>query len=228
MDRNKWILLAIIGLLVLLSIIFLLPEKTRKKYTKTGSEESDFSIFSSSQGYADTIYPEAPLPFVEEPSLEEEAIQLWPTAIRSVKDEKHKEKVREEWKDFASRYPSNIYILNEYKPALSKKEEEKAIANLETFTEVESFYARVIASSKYAETGVEPKTSNEPKISPAFQKLFFDYKIQELESRIQLMEYAKENKALSSEQETMAEKEIREWKKEIEKLKEVAKTVPNT
>lgn len=227
MNRKIWLYLGL-GAAVLVAIGLLLPGKTDKKQNKSTGEREDFPVFSNPQGYSDSIYPDAPLPFVEEPALEEEAVQLWPTAIRSVKDEKHKEKIREEWKDFAARYPTNLYVLKEFKPAMSKQEEEKALANLETFAEVDSFYARTLATAKYAEPGTEPKIGNEPKITPASQRVFFEYKIQELESRIQLIEYAKESKALSSEQESTAVKEIGNWKKEIEKLKEVAKTVPNT
>lgn len=225
MDK-KWIIL-LFGLAVLVTIgILLYPEKKEKQKSVSKIDKDEMPVFRD-KGYSDTIYPDAPSPFTEDAKLEDEAVFLWPSTLQSVKDEKHKEKVREEWKAFASVHPNNIYLLNEYKPALTKEQEEKIIAEMNTFTEVESFFARNVASSKYAAVGVEPQTSNTPGVTPQAQKVYFDYKIKELESRIQLIEYAKENKGLSLEQESMAEKEIAAWKKEIEKLKEVAKTIPN-
>lgn len=225
MDK-KWIII-LLGILTIVTIgVLLFPSKKEKQKQVSGLNKDEVPIFKD-KTYADSIYPDAPSPFTEDPKLEDEAAFLWPTALQSVKDEKHKEKVREEWKAFASMYPKNIYLLNEYKPPMSKEQEEKIIADMNTFAEVESFFARNVATSKYAAVGVEPQTSNTPGVTPQAQKVYFDYKIQELESRIQLIEYAKENKALSPEQEAMANKEIAAWKKEIEDLKAVAKTIPN-
>ncbi|MCX8000399.1 MAG: hypothetical protein N3A69_15840, partial [Leptospiraceae bacterium] len=124
-------------------------------------------------------------------------------------------------------YPNNIYLLKEYKAPMTQEQEEKVIAEINTFLEVDSFFARNVATNKYAAVGVEPQTSNTPGITPQAQKVYFDFKIKELESRIQLIEFAKQNKAFSPEQEAMADKEVASWKKEIEQLKEVAKTIPN-
>ncbi len=225
MDK-KWIILAL-GILTLVAVgILLYPTKKEKQKPTSHVNKEEMPIFRD-KGYSDTIYPDAPSPFTEDAKLEDEAVFLWPTALQSVKDDKHREKVKEEWRAFASAYPNNIYVLNEYKPSMTKEQEEKVIAEMNTFTEVETFFARNVSSGKYAAVGVEPQTSNTPGITPQAQKVYFDYKIIELESRIQLIEYAKQNKAFSSEQEAMADKEIANWKKEIEELKEVAKTIPN-
>lgn len=225
MDK-KWLIL-LLGILVLVTVgVLLFPTKKEKQKVTSHVNKDEMPVFRD-KGYFDTIYPEAPSPFTEDAKLEDEAVFLWPTALQSVKDEKHKEKVREEWKVFASLYPNNIYLLKDYKPALTKEQEEKIIAEMNTFTEVETFFARNVASNKYAAVGVEPQTSNTPGVTPQAQRVYFDYKIRELESRIQLIEFAKQNKGLTSEQEAMAEKEIAIWKKEIEQLKEVAKTIPN-
>lgn len=225
MDK-KWIIL-FLGIATLIAIgVLLFPSKKEKQKQTSQAAKEEMPVFRD-KGYSDTIYPDAPSPFTEDAKLEDEAVFLWPTALQSVKDEKHREKVREEWKSFASLYPNNIYLLNEYKAPMTKEQEEKVIAEINTFLEVDSIFARNVATSKYAAVGVEPQTSNTPGVTPQAQKVYFDYKIKELESRIQLIEFAKQNKAFSPEQEAMADKEVASWKKEIEQLKEVAKTVPN-
>ena len=228
--NNKNLLFIGLGIAVVAAIIFLMIPggSTKKKVTQSGGEE-DFTVFSSDKGYSDSIFPDAPLPYVEEPSLESEAINLWPTAIRSVKDDDNKEKIREQWKDFAAKYPKNVYILNSYKAPLSVEDEKKVREELDTVVGVNTFFARNISASKYAgKPGEAPITPKEPSVTPDEQRKYFDYKIRELQSRIELIEYAKENKALSQDQLPQADKDIANLKKEIKSLEEVSGTIPNS
>jgi hypothetical protein len=227
MTKRNLLILGLVGLAAISIVVLMMPGKSGKKRVSQTGGGDDFTVFSSDKGYTDTIYPDAPLPFVEDPSLEAEAINLWPSAIRSVKDDKHREMVREQWKDFSTKYPSNVYVPKQYKAPITVEQEKEIRENLDIFASVDTFYARSISRSKYGEPGKEPVTSTEAGVTPSEQRKFFDYKIRELESRIQLIEYAKENNGLAEDQIPSANKEIVSLKKEIEKLSEVAKTVPN-
>jgi hypothetical protein len=211
MDNKKiWMILGAIGAVALVVLIstFVGKSDKGKKVTKKTSEE--FPVFGSEKGYADSQYPDAPLPYVEDPSMEDEAVNLWPTAIKSVKDDKHREKVKEEWRDFATKYPKNIYVMNEFRPAMTEKEAKERRATMETFTGVDATYARMESKFKYSEPGSEPpkapKSAKDAGVTPDEQKVYFSYRIRELESRIELMDYVKENKGLTEDQVRTAEK----------------------
>ena len=57
---------------------------------------------------------------------------------------------------------------------------------------------------------------------------YFDYKIQEIESRIELLEYTMEKSRLSSIDESTAKNDIALLKKELASLKDVKAQVPNS
>jgi len=226
MDKRFYILLGVAGSLALL-LFFLSSRSEDKKKVVSAGESEEIPIFKNSAGYTDSMYPDAPSPFVNG-EAEEEARNLWPTAIKSTKDDAHREKVREEWRDFASKFPKNIYVLNEYRAPLTEKEVAERRASLDTITSVDTYFYREVSRLRYAEPGKDPVTPKDAGVTPDQQRSFFDYKIREVESRIELIQYAREQKGLSSEQEKIADRDIAQWKKELEDLQKVSKTVPNT
>jgi len=226
MDK-KWLFIIGGGILVLLLVFFLKPGNEEKKQQAKQKEGEDFRIARDFSGYSDTTYPDAPSPFVNV-EAEEEAQNLWPTAIKSVKDDAHREKVKEEWRDFVTKYPKNIYVLNEYRPPLTEKEAADRRILLDLVVGVDTYFSREVSRGKYAEGGKDPVVPKEASVTPDQQKAFFDYKIREIESRIELIQYAREQKALNTDQERIADRDIANWKKELEDLQKVAKTVPNT
>ncbi|MDX1957872.1 MAG: hypothetical protein SFU98_04825 [Leptospiraceae bacterium] len=225
MNKNTILYVFILALLATTIGYFLFKGKGKAPVAKKKTTETQ--EFSSTQT-KDSYYPDAPSPYLESSDLEDEANKLWSSAIRDRKDESHREKVRAEWRDFASKYPKNFYVLNEFKAPLTEEETKERIQSLESFTAVDSFYARAVSLGKYSPVGSTPKDPKEAGVTPNEQRAFFDFKIRELESRLELMDYAKENKGLSSDQLQSAEKDIASWKKELEAIKTVAKTVPNS
>jgi len=226
MDK-KWLFILGGGVLVLLLVVLFSFRSEDKKKQAKSKEDSDFQIAKNTTGYSDSIYPDAPSPFVNS-EAEEEAQNLWPAAIKSVKDDAHREKIKEEWRDFVAKYPKNIYVLNEYRQPLTEKEAADRRILLDLVAGVDSFFSREVSRGKYAEGGKDPVVPKEAGVTPDQQKAFFDYKIREIESRIELIQYAREQKALSSDQDRIADKDIAEWKRELEDLQKVAKLVPNT
>jgi len=226
MDKKLFAILGAIGVVALVLFFLFSGKDEKKKVTKAGDSE-DFSIPRDFTGYGDTQYPDAPSPF-NNAEAEEEARSLWPTAIKSIKDDAHREKVREEWRDFAAKYPKNIYILNEYRPPLTEKEAADRRASLDVITGVDTYFYREVSRGKFAESGKDPAIPKDAGVTPDQQRAFFDYKIKEVESRIELIQYAREQKGLSSDQEKTADRDIAQWKKELEALQKIVKSVPNT
>ncbi len=224
-NKNLIIYVSIGVAVVLIAILFLFPGGKEKK--KSDVSVSD-KVKISTKGVTidDPYFPDAPHPSSEDPKLEAEAEKLWPHALKPGPTDKDREKIREEWNKFSAKYPKNIYIPNEYKTPLTEKEASEARKELDTFTEVEASFASQISANKYAEAGKEMKVSNEPKVTPQQQATYFSYKIRELESRIQLVEFMMESGDIDEAQKIIAKKDMDAWKKELETLKKVAKEVP--
>jgi len=227
MDKKIVILLGAAGAIALLVLFFLSSGKEKTKKVAKTEESEEFLNTKNFSGYSDTMYPDAPSPFANA-DAEEEAKSLWPTAIKSVKDDAHREKVREEWRDFASKYPKNIYVLNEYRAPLTEKEAADRRSSLDSFTSVDTYFFRETAKLRSAEIGKDPAAApKDAGVTSDQQRAYFDYKIKEVESRIELIQYAREQKGLSSDQDGIADRDIAQWKKELEDLQKVSKTVPN-
>lgn len=220
--RTKVILTLCAGLL--LGMVFLLVNtnsKTEGQVSSIEKEESDYHSKHATTVFDDPEFAEAPTP--EDLDLAQAEV-LWPFALE--KKPNRKEQVKEEWRDFAAKYPKNFYIPREIKQRLSEKEEKEQLDLLDDFTAMDASFSSSVASSKW-DMGNPP---NEPSSKPdaAKQKRYFDYKIYELESRIQMVEYWMETKKPSAEVKQNAEKDLKLWRTELSSLKEVRSQVPNT
>ncbi len=171
-------------------------------------------------------YPDAPHPFTEDPDLEGQAKRLWPSAFREKKTEKEREKIRDEWADFASRYPKNIYIPRDFRPPMTGEEEKKAREQLDKISSAESKFALARNAGKYSQPGSVPTRPTNPNVSPEEQKSYFTYKIQELESRIQLVQYAIQQGRMDSSQIPQANSDISSWQIELQQLRQTLSSVP--
>ncbi|MBE7410610.1 MAG: hypothetical protein L6Q54_06985 [Leptospiraceae bacterium] len=225
--KNKNLLIYIvIGVAVLLvAILFFVPGEKEKKKTDV-SVRDKIKISTKGVVIDDPYFPDAPHPSSEDPKLEAEAERLWPHALKPGPTDKDREKIREEWNRFSAKYPKNLYIPNEYKPPQTEKEAEQIRKELDVFTEVDASFASQIAANKYAEPGSEMKTPNEPKVTPEQQATYFSYKIRELESRIQLVEFMMESGEIDQAQSNIAKNDLAVWRKELETLRKIAKQVP--
>ncbi|TGN17713.1 hypothetical protein EHS15_16190 [Leptospira idonii] len=172
--------------------------------------------------FDDPEFADAPAPEEDELS---QAEKLWPFALE--RQPNRKEKIKEEWRDFAAKYPKNFYIPKEIRPAMTEAEEKEAKENMETFTALEANFASSISKNKWSEpNGNPPSEPSRP--APAEQKIYFDYKIHELESRIQMIEYWMENNQTAAADKLNAERDLKVWKKELSTLQEVRSQVPKS
>jgi hypothetical protein len=226
MDKNKWMLLIGATIAILLAIIIFKNKDEIKESVSSVTEESEEAKNSRSgfdSGFMN--FPEAPKP--DEDVLVSQAEKLWPHALEP-RDPHRRERVRKEWQDFAKVYPKNIYIPNEIRGTLTAAEEKSAIETLDAYTSIDAKFASMNAASKYANPGTEPPAPNQKDVSAKEMTQYFDYKIQEIESRIELLEYTMEKARLSSIDESTAKNDIASLKKELANLKDVKAQVPNS
>ncbi|EQA64793.1 hypothetical protein [Leptospira alexanderi] len=215
-------------LLTVFLILFLVfwPENLKKQSVSNSEEDTVLKIKYYSE--MDPYYPDLPHPFNEDPELEVQAKKLWPEAFRPKMTPEEKEEIQREWTDFIARYPKNLYIPAELRPPLTEAEEKELRERLDTFTDVESRNVSVRFLEKYSEPGKEPELSSESNVTPKEQLVYINYKIEELESRIQLIEYTIEQEKLDSNQIEIAKQDLKDWKDELSELKQVQSQIPRS
>jgi hypothetical protein len=157
----------------------------------------------------------------------DQAERLWPHAFKAP-DIGLKERVAEEWKQFSAKYPNNIYIPSMFRSKpMTKEEETMALETLDSVTSQESNIAAFVSNNRYA-TGEAPEGLKEKDVNPKEQARYFDYKIRELQSRIQLIENFLESGEADASQRSIAQDDLKSWKEELKKITEVSKKVPTT
>ncbi|WP_061220989.1 hypothetical protein [Leptospira borgpetersenii] len=224
--RKFFFTVTLLAVFLMLFLIFW-PESSKKQSLPISEEKG---TISKTKYYSemDPYYPDLPHPFNEDPELEVQAKKLWPEAFRPKMTPEEKEEIRREWTDFIARYPKNLYIPAELRPPLTEAEEKELRERLDTFTDVESRNISVRFLEKYSEPGKEPELSSESNVTPKEQLVYINYKIKELESRIQLIEYTIEQKKLDSDQMEIAKQDLMDWKDELSELKQVQSQIPRS
>jgi hypothetical protein len=222
MKQKNWIFILGGALLLLFFALLFTDSEQDSDSPYLGESDRKDWVPSSGTGFSFTNFPEAPKPS----ESESEVSRLWAQALEP-KDKDLKNRVREEWKDFAQRYPSNLYLPNEYLSSRSL-DENASLETLDSFTGIEANLAGFAASNKFAEGNSEPNLLENKSANPKEMSRYFEYKIREMESRIQLLEYTMEKARLSSIQEATAKKDIKELQKELANLREVQSQIPKS
>ncbi|ABZ93725.1 Hypothetical protein LBF_1201 [Leptospira biflexa serovar Patoc strain 'Patoc 1 (Ames)'] len=220
-----------IGIISICGFFLVLFGITIWKFTSEKNKQTTVvsnSDFGSSEKHANSLFDDPE--FADAPNPEElelaQAEVLWPFALE--KKPNRKEEVKEEWRDFAAKYPNNFYIPREIRAPMTEKQEKEQLEMLDSFTAMDATFSANQSKEKWSDkpSAEEPSTAERP--SPNTQKAYFDFKINELESRIQMVEYWLENKKPDSDVKGSAEKDLQIWKKELATLREVRSQVPNT
>ncbi|EPG81348.1 hypothetical protein [Leptospira santarosai] len=211
--------------LILFSVFWI---ENPKKRSLPISEEKDTVLKTRYYSEMDPYYPDVPHPFNQDPELEVQAKKLWPEAFRPKMTSEEKEEIQKEWGNFIARYPKNLYIPAELRPPLTEAEEKEVREKLDTFADVESGNISVRFLEKYSEPGKEPEFSSELNVTPKEQLVYINYKIEELESRIQLVEYTIQQKKLDADQIEIATQDLIDWKGELSELKQVQSQIPRS
>lgn len=176
-------------------------------------------------GEGERQFTDAPRPD-SDPELAEQIRTLWPHALKPVQD--NKDEVRRQWQEFAKTYPENIYVPDEYRSQVPTEEQRAARQkNMELVTAVDAKVAAAKSAAKSAKPGVPgPSAPGTSDIPPAEQKQYFNYKIQELQSRIQLVQFMLSKGSPDNQQKAQAQKDMAAWNKELSDYQKVLAQVP--
>lgn len=218
-------LAAVLVLAVILIVVLRGDERGRGPGGDAGNDGSDGQSGPVAENWAD-----APPPGDDLEKLEQYR-RLWPDIDDAPAD---REAVRQSWQDFAARYPDNIYVPNEYRGELSESERKARRETLDAVGAVESGLASARALARKSSApgpggapGEGPDAPVESPVTPQEQRLFFDYKIRELESRIQIVEYTIEQNRLDADQLPEARRDLATWRAKIAEFEQVRATIPN-
>jgi len=218
MNRKHIIVIAVVAILLSVTLIFyLLRDKGGPGDEVDFDTSPDHERVTSSDGF----WPDAPAPEIDP----EELRKLWPDVFLPKPDKAQAER---EWRDFAKKYPNNLYIPSVYAPEPSESEKKDRLKTLDTIGDVESKLAiRRSQLNRDAKPGTDgPEGASEPDVSPDDQRTYFNYRINELESRIQLIEYFLNQGSADQEQRNIANTDLANWKKELSEYKRVYEEIP--
>ncbi|MBI37974.1 MAG: hypothetical protein CMF59_00120 [Leptospiraceae bacterium] len=214
-----YIIVAVVAVL-LVAIIWLLSSPGDKKDDIVEGPGGTPPRESFDRDPSGVEWPDAPAPDISA----EEIRRLWPDLYLPRPD---REEVARQWKEFADKHPDNLYIPSRFQAPLSEEQEKSRRETLDLVSSVESRLAVNQANARNAEPGEDgPDAPSESPVKPEEQRQYFEYRIKELESRIQLIQYFIENGEPDKQQRDMAAEEIATWKKELEEFQEVMKQIP--
>jgi hypothetical protein len=157
--------------------------------------------------------------------------------------EQERARIRVQWVNFSAKYPDNLYIPSEFLPAMNQAQRQAAREQLDDTTAMAARMAAQKHADRYAsppsvgehalqQVGAVAQPSEQQArdagITPAQQRNFFNYKIRELESRIQLVEFYLASDDMAATKKTAAQKEVLVWKKELEELIRMRAQVPES
>ncbi len=179
-----------------------------------------------------SYWADAPAPAADQETLDRYR-NLWPDIDGPKPD---RAEVERQWREFAAVYPENVYIPSQFLPELSEEQKQERLETLSAVGAVESQLASSRATARKEAANISdenppknlegPDAPSEPTVSPEQQRMFFAYKIRELESRIQIVEYTLQKGRLDAEQTAGAKEEIAAWKNKIAEYEKVAATIP--
>lgn len=229
---NQKLLFILIGAvaIILLVINLLLPNEKNIKRTAKQSPHQPLKLSSeNSANFLDSLYKDAPHPFDLDPKSVYEAKKLWPHLAKPQPTAQDRERNRQQWREFADKYPNNLYIPSYARPPITQEDAEKIRKQIELVADMETNYALMQVRARNAQPGSAPPTQpTKAQVTPAKQRAYFQYKIREVESKIQLIEYTIAQNKLKESQKTTAQKDLQIWKKQLKELQEISAKVPRT
>jgi hypothetical protein len=217
MNNKKTMILVSLFIIIVISFILYLLLKPEKKEIAQNEQETPYKQEKQE------LYLDVPKPNLDP----EEVFKLWPDLQNPQRV--NKEEIEKQWIEFARKYPNNFYIPTKYLN-LTEEQLQQRQKELETFTYLESKYASIKSKlNKEAQPGVDgPEAIKEINPEPEEQRTYFQYKVKELQSRIELIEYWLENEGanLNSQQKELAEQDLQQWKKELNEYNKLLKEIP--
>ncbi|MGQ0711295.1 MAG: hypothetical protein ACT4NV_16295 [Rhodoferax sp.] len=182
------------------------------------------SFFSAALGQ---VAPQAaPAPAQAPPPAQDDALRLWPHLRQGEPSAAHQAEVQAQWSRLAQQHPDNVYLPAQYQAPLTAQQARAARARLDDTTAVATRLAAQQHAQRYASPGQEPLEPPAAPANPAQQRQYFDDKIRELESRLQLLAFYLASGQPSASKRAIAAKDMEQWNKELEALRQARAAVP--
>lgn len=162
------------------------------------------------------------------PPPDDDALRLWPHLRQGEPTREHQTQVQAQWNRFAQAHPDNLYLPAYLQSSLTPEQVRAARQRLDNTTAVATQMAVQSHAARYLQPGQEPPPAPAAPVDPAVQRDFLDYKIRELESRLQLVQFYLTNGKPSADKRAAANKDIKQWTQELESLRQARAAVPNT
>lgn len=217
LNKKQWIILAAIVAIAVLILVVIFYDRGDNRDGPLGDGGSDDSAEFPLE------WADAPNPASDMEKMDEYR-RLWPDIDAPRAD---REQVKREFEEFAQRYPNNIYIPSQYLPDRTPEEVAEIRETIDSVASVESRLADMRAAARSAQPGRDgPDAPAQPSVSPEEQRRYFGFKQRELESRIQLIEYALEKNRLPADQLAEARKDLELWRKQLSEIQKVSGEVP--
>lgn len=191
-----------------------------------GSEGTVFGPIPSAQSAsAGSSAPVAAAPPPTTP--DEEALRLWPHLRQGGPTREQQALVQAQWNRFAQAYPDNLYVPAYLQASLTPEQARAARQRLDNTTAVAAQQAAQTYAQRYASPD-QPPPRPPAMPDPAVQRDFLDYKIHELESRLQLVNFYLANGQPSAAKRAAAHKDIQQWNHELESLRQARASLPSS
>ncbi len=161
------------------------------------------------------------------PTPDDEALRLWPHLRQGGPTREQQAQVQAQWNRFAQAYPDNLYVPAHLQASLTPEQARAARQRLDNTTAVAAQQAAQTYAQRYA-TPDQPAPAPPAMPDPAVQRDFLDYKIRELESRLQLVSFYLANGQPSAAKRAVAHKDIEQWNHELESLRQARAGLPSS
>lgn len=164
------------------------------------------------------------------PTAQEEAFKLWPHLREAGPSPAQLAQVHAQWSQLAQMYPDNLYLPSQYLAPKSAQQVRVARERLDDSSAMEAEMATLRQAYRYG--GADQVPSPPPSLdslSPqdiAMRRNYFDTRIHQLESLVQLVDFWFAKDAPNATDRATAEKEREQWTSELETMRGVRAVLP--
>lgn len=240
--KRLWAAAGVVGVAVLVAALASEEEGAATDTPAAAAPAPDVGTPGTFFGPLATVFKrQPPAPPVPAAEAQSEVDRLWPHVRLGPPSAQERSRIRTQWVNFSAKYPDNLYVPSEFRPALNQAQHQAARQQLDDTTAM----AARLAAQKHADRYATPPSvedsaqrqmgsaappseqqARDGGVTPAQQRNFFNYRIRELESRIQLVEFYLASDDMAATKKAAATKEVTVWKKELEELTRMRAQIP--
>lgn len=221
---NKY-LIVIILLAIVIAIALTVFRSASDNVSEQDPQGRNESILDQSATILEDWYEATGNEGIPPPDMDPDRIhELWPDVFEPAPD---KERIRRQWRDFSQLYPDNLYIPVRYLPEPTREESKRRVEILGTVAKVQSQIAALQAKGRGSRPGQDgPPAPSEPTVTPEEQRTYFNYRIRQLRSKIQLLEYYLAKNDVDATRRSEINSELAGWNSQLETYETLLATLP--